>query len=476
MPEATAQEITLFHRIQSDPAWFVRECLGDEPWQKQIEILEAVRDNGRVAVRSGHGIGKSWIAARVALWYLFAFPGSIVMTTAPTDRQVEKVLWAELRKAYHGAKIALGGTCLLKRLDLEDRWFALGFATDDPDALQGIHAEHLLAVVDEASGIDPALWPAIEGLLSSASCRLLMIGNPTEPSGDFAREFKSAATKKLHVSVFDTPNFTRFGVTLDDIRSRTWAEKVNGSRLPIPALVTPAWVADKHQRWGESSPLWDARVVGQFPQQGSDTLISLAWIEAAQARDLPEGDPSELGVDVARFGDDETVIAHRRGPRVRLISVTSKEDTMETTGRVVAATRDQGVSAIKVDDVALGGGVTDRLRELGYPVVPVNVGEGASEPTMSGDPERYANKRAELWWAVRERFRSGAIDIDPEDEELAAQLASLKYKYTSRGQIQIERKEDAKKRGISSPDRADALMYAFAPRSDTYDLDVLIQR
>jgi phage terminase large subunit len=455
--QATAEELTFLTRIQSDPVFFDVELLGGNPWSTQRTIMESVRDHPRVAVRSCHGAGKSHVAARIALWFLYSFFRSIVITTAPTGRQVQRILWQELRRAHTNARVALGGRLGMKDLQLDDGWFAFGFSTDEGDSFQGPHAEHVLFIGDEASGLDSGLWAAIDGILTSAHCRALFIGNPTNPASAFAAEAKNAATKSLHISAFDTPNFTAFGITLEDIRAGTWEAKITRP-LPYPALVTPAWVADKWKRWGEASPLWLARVMGEFPEQGTDTLIPLAWVEAAQERELKPDGPHELGVDVARYGDDESVIAERRGPRVRVRLTTAKESTMETAGKVIAALTDSGATQAKIDDIGVGGGVVDRLIELKKPAVGINVGEAAH------DSDRFANLRAELWWNVRELAETGQLDLDPHDEELAAELTAIKFKYTSKGQIIIEPKEETKKRLKRSPDRADAVMLSFAKR------------
>lgn len=441
-------------RAQREPAWFWQYVLGAAPWAKQAEILEAVWRHPRVAVRSCHGAGKSWSAARVVLTFLCAWPDSIVVTTAPTDRQVRKILWQELHKAYRAGKVRIGGELLQTELRFRPGWYAFGFATDVPDNFQGLHAKRLLAVVDEAAGVEPPIWDAVEGILTSQDAHLLAIGNPTDPAGPFARLFKDADVHKVHISAFDTPNLTAFGITEADVAAGTWEAKVAGP-LPYPALVTPVWVADKYRRWGPTSPMYQARVKGDFPDVGEDTVIPLSWVEAAQARTLEPIKPGELGVDVARFGTDKTVIVHRCGPVARILSVTSKEDTMETTGRVVAALGKTSATVAKVDVIGVGAGVVDRLVELGKPVAAMNSAEAAA------DPERFINRRAEWYWGLREMFERGEIDLDG-DDELAAQLSSLKYKFTSRGQIQIEPKESLKKRGLSSPDLADALMLAMA--------------
>jgi hypothetical protein len=433
----TEQIHRVLRRAQADPVWWVREILGDEPWQKQIEILEAVRDHERVAVASCHGAGKSWVAARIALWFLFSHPGSIVATTAPTFRQVRNVLWQEIRWAYRRARVPLGGNLLQTELRLDDRWFAFGFATDDPDRFQGLHAEHLLVVVDEAAGIDEEIWTAIEGVLTSAHVRLLAIGNPSGPSGRFYDLFRTPGVAKIHISAFDTPNLQAGGIV-------------------IPGLITPDWVEDKRQRWGEGSPLYQSRVLGRFPEASADALIPLSWVQAAQERSLEPGGPVVLGVDVARFGTDETVIYVRRGPVARLVHAGAQEDTMQTTGRVVRALAETGATRAQVDAVGIGAGVVDRLREMGKPVVEMQASEAAS------DPERFANRRAEWYWALRERFEAGEIDLDPADEVLAAQLTAIKYRIDSRGRIVIESKDEMKRRGLPSPDRADALALAWA--------------
>jgi hypothetical protein len=281
-----------------------------------------------------------------------------------------------------------------------------------------------------------------------------MIGNPTNPSGRFAKAFKSPGISKISISAFDTPNFTEFEITEQDIIRKTWEDKLT-SGLPAPYLVTPRWVADRLADWGESSPLYLSRIKAQFPAQSDDTLIPLHLIEAAVERNLTPGDPCELGVDVARFGADETVILHRAGPVVRIIKTLPTCDTMELTGHVVQSIREMNASAAKIDGVGVGAGVLDRLVELNLPAFDMQSGAGANEP------EKYKNARAEWWWGLRTRFEEGDIDIE-NDEILVSQLANIKYKVTSRGQILIESKEDMKKRGLPSPDRADTLMLVFA--------------
>lgn len=467
---------TEFDCWQMDPIGFHREVLGREPWGAQARILEAVRDHPRTAVRSCHGAGKSWTAAGVVVHFLRCFPGSLAVTTAPTARQVKNILWKEIALALRGARVPLGGRQLMMEWHLGPGWFGFGFATQVPDNFQGLHAERILVVVDEAPGIPPDIWAAIDGILTTADARLLAIGNPTEAQGPFYDLYHTHApgVHKLAISAYDTPNLTHFGITEADIAAGTWQEKLTGP-LPAPWLVTPDWVADKYRRWGPSSALYQSRVLGDFPEEGTDTLIRLSWVEAARARILPPTSPVEVAVDVARFGDDFTVIGIRRGPQLTIHTVTHKEDTMATTGRVVGAMDEIRRSAAfaqgpgpefgdatdtlrlraKVDVVGIGAGVVDRLVELREPVVAMNAGEAAR------DPERFVNRRAEWYWALRERLQDGDISL-PADDELVAQLTSMKYRFDSRGRIYIESKDDMKKRGLPSPDKADMAMLAFA--------------
>lgn len=417
------------------------------------------------AVRSCHGAGKSFAAAAAVCWFLRSFPESLVITTAPTGRQVKAILWQEIAQAHARATRELGGHLTLTEWHLAPGWFAFGFATDIPDNFQGLHARHILAVVDEAGGVARNIMDAVMSVLTSQDSRLLAIGNPTDPTGSFYELCRDAGSKCIAISAFDTPNLTVFGITEQDIIDGAWRAKVTGP-YPYPKLVTPEWVERALKRWGRESPMYQSRVLGNFPAQGTDNLIPLHWAEAAQQRwaALPDdGLPRELGGDVARFGDDESAVAHRAGRKLLWVDIRAKQDTMQTTGWFASHIRATKSTVMRVDEVGVGAGVLDRLAEQGLPVVGVNVGQASS------DPERFLNLRAELYWTFREFLDPDGPDpigLPPDDQgeaasELVAQLTSIKYKYTSRGQIAIESKEDMKKRGLPSPDLADAAVLAF---------------
>lgn len=444
-------------KCQDNPVSFIQAAFNEKLWSYQKQVVNSVRDFKVTAVKSSNGIGKSYCAARTALWFLYSYPNSKVITTAPTFRQVEDILWRELRNAKSKAIVPLTGRLNKTSLDLSEEWFAIGLSTNEPDRFQGYHAEHILLVVDEAAGVDEQIFIASDGIVTSDGARVLYIGNPTNLGGTFYKSFRSEGVNKITVSAFDTPNFTKFGITLNDIRNGTWQEKIDDI-LPAPYLITPEWVADKFTKWGEGTPMWSARVLGEFPEQGEDTLIPLIYIEKAVNRILepnPE-DSEQIGADIARFGVDKTVFMCRKGPKVIAVEEYSQGDTMKTAQDLHVFAGFHPAAQIYIDEIGVGAGALDRLKQIEekHLVQGVNVG------MPSQDPEMFINLRAEIYWALRERFLEGNIQI-PNDDELMAQLANIKFKYTNKGQIQIEAKEEMKKRGLPSPDKADSLSLAF---------------
>ena len=453
----------LKRRLQS-PEYFTSRVLNKQLWPVQRDILNSVRDNPRTAVRSCHGIGKTFTAAMCILWFLYSHKRSIVLSTAPTWRQVEMLVWKEIRSAYREAAVPLGGTLMPKSPELHlihDEWYAAGLSTNDPDKFQGYHEEFILVVVDEAAGVNVDIFEGIEGILTSSGARLLLIGNPTAIGGPFYDAFTKPGFKTFHISAFDTPNFTTAGITPEDIETGVWKEKVHGETL-YPRLITPAWVADRYAAWGPESPPYQVRVMGNFPEQGEDTLIPLLWIELAMERweETDPGKPVQLGVDVAAFGSDKTVIAVRRGQRIEPLNVYSQKSTRETAGLTRRIAGEYSAKVIKVDEIGIGRGVVDSLEEEGFEDIGINVAEHSS------DPDRFHNLRAELWWNLRDRLDPDPVRNPdpialPPDDNLLAELAAVKYKITPRGAVQIEAKDEMKKRLGHSPDRADAVVLSL---------------
>jgi hypothetical protein len=467
--EIAAIENELLRRQwRRSPDSWASEALGSSLWSKQKEILQSIRDNRRTAVRSCHGSGKSFTAATaVAHWLSTHIPGeAFAVTSAPTGRQVRAILWREINRA-HGRGGLPGRTNQTEwhMVGLNGHEELVGFgqkpADLDPTAFQGIHARFLLLVFDEACGMPSLLWTAADSLMTNEHCRFLAIGNPDDPTSEFARVCGLGSDwNVISISAFDTPNFTGEAIPTevsDVLVTRTWVEEKR-------KLWAPTWVWDegrcrppKGASPDDTDPYWQSKVLGTFPARGGPlSLIPETWIEAAMERSLAPTEPNELGVDCGA-GGDASVTCHRRGPVCRILSEDRNPNTMETCGKVVEERRQAHAALVKVDSIGIGAGIVDRGREVGEPFVGVNVGQSAR------DPERFSNLKAENWWAVRERFEAGDIDLDPLDMALAAELSSLRYRRTSRGQIQIESKEEARKRGIASPNRADALMLALSP-------------
>lgn len=459
--------------IRADPVRAARTLLGRELWSKQAEILLAVFEHARVAVRSGNGVGKTFTAGTVAPLFALAYPGSTVLTTAPTGRQVREVLWREIRVAWNEARRTIDDA--MRRvgvayvplpeakqvgIDLAEDWFLLGQSTDEPERFAGYHAEYLLTIIDEASGVSDKIYEASEGNLTSGGAHLLAIGNPTQTAGQFYRCFTvdAAAWHKIHISVLDSPNFTDEAVS-DRVARR---------------LTSRAWVDDRIAVWGVNHPLTQVRIFGNFPSTSDRTIISLADVEAAQRRE-PDPDTVRLdahpvlAIDVSRYGSDETVIAQLRGGEITLLRVYSGRSTTETVGMAIDAAQDllddNALSVtIVVDDVGVGGGVTDQLVELISDRVSVVPFSGGSHAI---DEVHYANSRSEAWhrfseWLHRDGILADGPNGQPE-EQLTADLVAPEYTFDSRGRIVLEPKADTKKRLGRSPDRADAVVMLLDP-------------
>ena len=429
----------------ADPQAWANEKLDTFLWSKQREIVASVVEHRRTAVRSCHGAGKSFTAGLLASWWIDTHPPgeAIVVSTAPTYKQVHAVLWEEIRKQHRTGDLP-GVVLQTDEWKIGDVLVGMGRKPADHDdhGFQGIHRRYVLVILDEACGIPDNLWTAVEAITTNADCRILAIGNPDDPATEFGRVCRSGSGwNVISISSFDTPNLSGEDVP----------EKMR------PLLPDPTWVEDARKRWGADSPVYKSKVLGEFPEISQDTLIPQKQIIAAQERTIDtQVVPARLGVDVARYGTDQTVLAIARNGHVRIHESRGKQSTVETTGRVIHATQEHDVFEIRVDGVGVGGGVVDQLAEQGYPVLDMQAGSGATDPAI------YKNARAEWYWCLRGLFEDGLVDLDPEDDELAAQLGALRYAYTSRGQIVIESKDDMRKRGMPSPDRADAVMLVLA--------------
>ena len=436
MPEPSGAEYI-------SPLTFARDVLDVKLWDKQQEVLAALPDHRRVAVKSGNGLGKGYSAAVAVLWFLHCHNPAIVLSTAPTFRQVRHILWRQIRRLYRPAKEQLAGKMLDTRWEIAEDRYAMGLSAESADEFQGFHSPNMFIVVDEAEGVSDEIYEAIDAVMTSAEPRLLLIGNPTTTPGAFRRAFyeERHLYHTITISALESPN-------------------VQAGKTKVRGLSSAQWVQERKDTWGEENPIYRARVLGEFPDQAEDTLIKLSDVEAAAQReppgDGPEGvyDEVVLAVDVARFGSDRSVILRRRGNIVENIQIFHDMDTMQLVGWVNAAIRESSPAYVCVDEIGVGAGVVDRLREVGHSIRGINVARSAHQAGL------FANLRAEGYWRLRDLFSTGQINI-PSDNQLMGELAAMRYSYDSQGRIQIESKDSMRHRGLPSPDKADALMLAF---------------
>lgn len=442
-----------------DPASFAATFLQEDLWTEQKDILRALATNPLVCVKACHASGKTWLAARAALWWLARYPqDGIVVTTAPTWNQVERLLWAEIHVASSPSKSLWPYPTPTKTLmEIGPKNYAIGLSTDEGDRFQGFHG-NILIIVDEATGVRQQLFDAIDGIRAGGTVHVLLLGNPTIPSGRFFDAFKNPLWTKFTIDAFDTPNF--IGCTEEDIA----ALPVNPDDLtdeqvaflavnPRPYLVTRRWVWEKYNDWGPSSPIYQSRVRGRFPTDGSNMFFPFWMVE--EARDLAEIDPDAIvrgGLDVAGPGDDETVLYWRKGDNIGGHNVWSIADPRHA---VLASLKRQNVDESNVDSGGLGYHFYTFLREHKI-ACRAYVAQASAR-----DKDRYANLKAELYWLFREKLEERTVH-GLKDPRTIDQLLSILYD-DSTGKIAVESKETArKKRGVKSPDRAEALILCFA--------------
>lgn len=440
---------------RENPVIFSKQALGFVPDEWQTGALNDIRDYDQVAIRSGQGVGKTSVEAVIILWFLVCFSNAKVICTAPTKQQLNEVLWAEVSKWLVDSKIKniLKWTkTKVYMVGSEQRWFATAKTATRPENMQGFHEDNMLFVVDEASGIDDRIMEAILGTLSGANNKIIMMANPTKTSGIFFDAFHKdrADWKTRKVSSLDS--------------SRT-------NKKNIHRLI---------RRYGEESDVVRVRVDGDFPLGEPNAWISLTAVEAAIQRELPEDyevinlkknlygipvhAPIDIGLDVARFGDDETVMATRVGAICLPLKSFQGQDLMKTVGLVIKESNQlhdlypNHLIRIKLDDTGVGGGVTDRLKEIVY--------EDDLE-WLSIHPINFARKGNKDYDGIISmmygKFKEDYLEtiILPNDDDLMAQLSIRRYSLTSKGKVLIERKKEMKKRGLPSPDRAEAVVMAF---------------
>lgn len=437
-----------------DAVEWIERRFGASLWSKQREVVESVLSHRYTAVRAAHSVGKSKVAALLMAFWIGSKPtgSAFVFSTAPRTAQVRAILWRELGRAHRIGDLPgrVNVAAQTPEWWIGDELVGVGRKpadlTDPEEAatsLQGIHAEHLLCVLDEAAGLAPWVWDAVDSLASNAGARVVALGNPTIRESRFYEVCQpGSGWHRIKISAFESPNLSGEDVPESVARN----------------LVAREWVEERRRRWGEGSMLYRSRVLAEFPEADAEALISPVWVEVAQQAELEPAGAGTFGCDVARSGSDETAIYEVRGGVARIRHRAQGQATTETEGQLALLLREDCRSSAVVDVIGVGAGVFDGLREQGLPAVAFNSSERAERD------DRFENRRAEAYWTLREELKAGRLDLDPDDEDLAAQLLAIRWSVNRRGRIQIEGKDKMRKRGVSSPDRADALAMAVGGR------------
>jgi hypothetical protein len=405
------------------------------PWQ--CDLMNAVAaGERRISVRAGHGIGKSTCCSWILLWTMMTRMPQKAVVTAPTAGQLFDALFSELK---HWANkmpdvllesIEIFSDRIVHKAAPESSFItARTSSAERPEALAGVHSEHVLLICDEASAIPEAVFESAAGSMSGHSATTILIGNPTRNTGLFFRTHHQLKGdwKTMHVSCIDIP------------------------------LVSSDFVEQIKSTYGENSNAFRVRVLGEFALRDDDSLIAADLVDSAMSRDVALDTQADLifGCDIARYGSDRSVICKRRGNVVIEMRHWSGEDLMGTVGRIVHEANMDKPAEICVDSIGLGGGVADRLRELGFNVRDVNVSESNA---LNQSAYRL---RDELWIAAKDWLETRAVKL-PKDDDLRAELIAPTYAFASNGKIKVESKSELKKRGMRSPDLADALCLTFA--------------
>jgi hypothetical protein len=475
----------------NDPVLWAKDYLGIVPWSAQADVAMSLVDNKNVVVKAGHEVGKSWLAGLLICWWVdtrWDLPGGcFVVSTAPSTRQINAIVWREVRKFYNVAKkrYAEGKIDhpLPGYITSDAHWrlpdgIELGYGAKPPegadkdsgnDSMSGIHARYVLAVGDEAVGLTKGLIGDLANITSNATSRRFLICNPTNPLAYVASIFKRdlQGWSKHTISVFDSPNFHGRGVC-DPEKCKKYEEHQSMEpyegfpREVLETLVDQSYVDDIIEEHGFGSPTYISRVTGEFAWDMGFTLIRPEDI--AKGMDvliIPSEDSSPvLGVDVSRSksGDKNTVYRYHDG-KLRFVDDWNDPNAVNTAARIHRLAMENGVSEVRIDGAGLGGPIADLVREHAqdrYLVIEIL----GNDP--SPDKHRWQNHRAWSWWSFQDRLSKGEIDLDGEDEKLQEQLLGVEIKKRTSGNnsLLLESKQEMAKRGIHSPDHADAAVYA----------------
>jgi hypothetical protein len=464
---------------KTDPAGYIKNVLGITLWSKQIEIANALVQHKRVLVESANGVGKTLLCAALALWFHDTHSPSQTIITAPSARQVSDVTFKEIRRLYRGT----GMLPKQPRIHKSAEHFVYGFTSQDATSFQGIHGENIFIIFEECTGIDPEFWEAANGILvGGQNTYFLAVCNPTDSSSQAFLERESGRWHTISISAFDHPNIALEqrgepplipgAVRFHQLREliQEWCEPVTLSPEPTDF--------EFEGRWWRPGAVAEARLLGRYPSQGSYSIFSERDFDLSLVEREPAGEV-EIGCDVARFGDDHTVIHVQRGGVSLYHESYNKRDTKYTAERLKElAHKYAGAQAtkvpIRVDSTGIGGGLCDQKGS--YNFVEINASQ------TSSDPEKYPNIRSELLFTLADHMKAGKCSLSslPKHQytEIRRQALGITYKLDAKGRRVAETKADIKKRIGRSPDDLDGISLAYLGRPTRFDLarvmDVLV--
>ncbi len=461
-------------RYRTDPLGYAENVLGVTWWHKQQEIAELLLTPPyRVLAKACHNVGKTHVAGGLVNWFYDSFDPGIALTTAPTDRQVNDLLWKEVR-VQRGDRGGFPGP-KKARLESSPDHFAHGFTARDGDSFQGHHSEHMLIVFDEAVGVAPVFWETAESMFSGEGHAWLAIFNPTDTSSQAYAEELTGGWHTVSLSALEHPNITAELAGLPppfpaairlarlEDRLKAWCQPVNGTPKPTDIEWPPG--SGEYLRPG---PIAEARLLGRWPSQATNSVWSDGAWQVAERTVLPEpkDEPCKIGCDVARFGDDFTSIHVRRGSVSLHHETANGWGTDETAGRLKQLADQWGKHCgiegrrvdVNIDDDGVGGGVYDQRGEYNFHGL-----SGAHKAIQEND---YPNRRSELWFTVAERAEEGRLDLtrlpDGTRRELRRQALAPTWKVDSQGRRVVEPKHETKLRIKRSPDDMDAANLSYA--------------
>lgn len=434
------------------PYSFAIDVLGQQPVDHQRQIMESVRDNRRTLVIACNSIGKDWLAGTLVLWWQSIWPECETITTAPTGDQVRLIQWKEIRGMWEGATIPLGGDFpdVMPEWRLGPKRFAFGRATNTMEKISGHHSPHQLIIITEGSAVQQSIYDGVRSLMASGDAHLLVITNPTMPSG----ECYDAATGKISgynvitVGAEDTPN-------IKACRELGEHQIPDECPNPYPFLITHQFVEEIREDFGEDSDYYHVHVDGSWPEAGEDSVIPLGWIENAMRREHVPGveDNWYAGLDVARMGNDHSAVVTGRGPKLLSVDQWAQQDLPYTKGRARMLLTAELSLKVAIDDTGLGGGVAPDLQEEFTRERVYGVQFGG----MAEDDEHYANKVSEMWmrlaYAIRDKLDLSTLRGHPLERRAIAQLTKAKKSLDAKGRIKVDKHGG----GSVSPDIGDAL-------------------